>query len=65
VIATLMSETYQRLIPHWHELDWDQVNRARDGWEPVEGADLVLEAMDPLEENAARLRAVLASLDTP
>jgi predicted kinase len=56
-------EDRKRLIPHWYELDWDQVNRARDGWEPLEGVDLVLEAIDPREENEARLRAVLAGLD--
>jgi len=57
-------EGRKRPIPNWYELDWDQVSRARDGWEPPEGVDLVLEAMEPPDENAARLRAVLARLDT-
>lgn len=57
-------EGRKRLIPNWYELDWDRVDQARDAWEPFEGVDLVLEAMEPPEENTAQLRAVLARLDT-
>jgi hypothetical protein len=56
-------EGRKRLIPNWYELDWHRVSRARSGWEPLEGVDLVLEAMEPPDENAARLRALLAGLD--
>jgi hypothetical protein len=55
-------EGRQRLIPNWYELDWDRVERARASWIPLEGIDLVLDAATPVEENAERLRALLATL---
>jgi hypothetical protein len=54
-------EGRQRQIPGWYELDWDHVARARSGWDPPGGVDLVLEAGDPLEHNADRLRELVAS----
>ncbi len=54
-------EGRQRLIPDWYELDWDHVARARASWVPPADVDLVLEAADPVEENAARLQALLRS----
>jgi hypothetical protein len=50
----------RRLIPNWYELDWDHVARARASWVPPDDVDLVLEAEDPLEQNAARLRSAIA-----
>jgi predicted kinase len=55
-------EGRQRLIPDWYELDWDHVARARDSWVPPADVDLVLDAADPVEENAAKLQALLGSL---
>lgn len=54
-------EGRERQIPNWYELDWDHVARARSEWEPPGGVDLVLEAGDPLEQNADRLRVLVAS----
>jgi predicted kinase len=54
-------EGRQRLIPHWYELDWDHVERARTSWVPPGGVDLALEAEDPFERNAERLRTLIAS----
>ena len=55
-------EGRQRQIPDWYELDWDHVERARASWAPPSDVDLVLEAADPAEENAARLEALLTPL---
>jgi predicted kinase len=49
-----------RGIPNWYELEWEHVARARASWATPAGVDVVLEAADPLERNAARLRRVLA-----
>ena len=54
-------EGRQRQIPHWYELDWDHVERARASWAPPGDVDLVLEAADPVEENAARLEGLLSA----
>ncbi len=54
-------EGRQRQIPNWYELDWDHVAQAREAWVPPGGVDLVLEAGDPLEQNADRLRAVVSA----
>jgi predicted kinase len=50
-----------RRIPHWYELDWEHVEQARSSWVSPRGADLVLDAETPPEENAERLRALLAA----
>ena len=55
-------EGRQRLIPDWYELDWDHVGRARASWVPPADVDLVLEAANPVEENADRLQVLLRSL---
>ena len=47
------------MIPDWYELDWDHVARARASWVPPDDVDLVLEAAAPVEENAARVEALL------
>jgi predicted kinase len=54
-------EGRRRLIPNWYELDWDHVERARASWVPPDDVDLVLEAEEPLEQNAARLRSAIAA----
>ncbi len=54
-------EGRRRGIPHWYELDWDHVERARSSWVQPEGVDLVLEAARPVLENADALRALLAA----
>ncbi len=54
-------EGRRRHIPNWYELDWDHVERARSSWVPPEGLDLVLDTGAPVEENAERLRTLLAA----
>jgi predicted kinase len=54
-------EGRQRHIPNWYEVDWDHVERARSSWISPEGLDLVVDAGTPVEENAERLRRVLAT----
>lgn len=54
-------EGRRRQIPDWYELDWEHVARARSSWVPPDGLDLVVEAGEPLEENAARLRTLLSA----
>jgi predicted kinase len=51
----------QRGIPNWYELDWDHVSGSRAAWIPPGGVDLVLEAVDRVEENADRLRAFVGA----
>jgi predicted kinase len=51
----------QREIPNWYELDWELVERARSGWVPPEGLDLVLEAEESVGDNGDALRALLAT----
>jgi predicted kinase len=53
-------EGRDRGIPDWYELDWAHVERARWSWRPLPDVDLVLDATDPVAENAARLRAAIA-----
>jgi hypothetical protein len=35
-----------RHIPGWHELTWDEVERARRGWTTPESADRVVDTSD-------------------
>ena len=48
-----------RAIPGWHELDWPSVERTLGDWTEPEEVDLVLDAGDPLDANAAALRSIL------
>ncbi len=54
-------EDRQRRIPNWYELDWDHVERSRSSWVPPERVDLVLDAGEPVAENAEALRVLLAA----
>ncbi len=54
-------EGRQRLIPNWYELDWDHVKRSRSTWVPPDRLDLVLDAGEPVAENADTLRVLLAA----
>jgi predicted kinase len=49
----------ERLIPGWDELDWAFVQVSRSIYEPLPKPKLVLDAVDPLERNLARLFAYL------
>lgn len=52
-------EGRSRGIPGWHELDWEHVAGVLARWEAPTNVDLHLDAVAPLEDNAARLRALL------
>ena len=43
----------QRNIPGWHELDWSEVERVRAYYAPLDEEHLILDAVNPLEENIA------------
>lgn len=58
-------EGRRREIPGWHELDWDHVSRLLDGWQPPSDADLYLDAVDPLDDNAAKVAAMLVRTGRP
>jgi predicted kinase len=50
----------QRGIPGWHELDWSEVERVKAYYVPWDEERLILDAVNPLEENvAAVLRYLL------
>jgi predicted kinase len=51
----------RRGIPDWYELDWDHVAQARASWKAPSDVDLVLQATDPLEDNAERVRNALGA----
>ena len=55
-------EGRRRHIPNWYELEWEHVARARRWWVAPGDVDLVLEATDPVDMNAATLRKVIGSL---
>jgi predicted kinase len=47
----------QRNIPGWHELEWSEVERVKSYYAPWQEERLILDAVQPFEEN---LRAALA-----
>ncbi len=48
-----------RGIPGWYELDWDHVAGFLARWDEPTGAELYLDATDPLPDNLARLDDLL------
>lgn len=52
-------EDRKRGIPGWHEVGWDHVERMRAELPPMATPDLTLDAVEPLDANLTRLRAVL------
>jgi predicted kinase len=49
-----------RGIPGWHEVGWDHVERIRAELRPVSDPQLIIDAVEPVEDNLARVRALLA-----
>ena len=45
-----------RAIPGWNELDWKFVEMSRTAYEPLAVEKIVVDAVDPLAENLARVR---------
>jgi predicted kinase len=48
-----------RAIPGWYELEWSHVERSRAMYEPLPHDKLSVDAVDPIDENLARVRAHL------
>jgi len=48
-----------RNIPGWYELDWGHVAGFLSRWDEPAGADLYLDAVDPLPDNLVRLGDLL------
>jgi len=53
--------TRQRGIPGWHELDWSEVERVKGYFHPWDEDRLILDAINPLEENLEHLFEYLRS----
>lgn len=49
-------EGRQRRIPGWYELDWDRVERGRSFYEPLPEPKVVVDAIDSVDDNLARVR---------
>ena len=49
----------QREIPGWHEIDWHQVEDTRRRYEPCSAPELVLDAVNPLDDNLVLLDRAL------
>ena len=52
-----------RAIPGWDELDWEHVEHVRSIYEPLECEKLVVDAVEPIAENLARVRRHLGLSD--
>lgn len=46
----------KRNIPGWHELEWSEVERVKGYYIPWNGERLVLDMLDPLEENFSKVK---------
>jgi len=49
--------TRQRHIPGWHELEWADIEKVKGYYPPWEEEHLVLDMVEPLEENVLKARA--------
>ncbi len=58
-------EGRRRDIPGWHELDWAHVTSFLERWSAPPGADLHLDAADPLSHNVGRLTSLLGREAAP
>lgn len=53
-------EGRDRDIPGWYELDWEQVQRGRTNYAPLNEPKLLLDAVDDLATNLELVRAALS-----
>ena len=58
-------EGRRRAIPGWYELDWDHVSGVLAYWTEPAGADLYLDAVDPLAASLSALRSLLDDAVSP
>jgi len=49
--------TRKRGIPSWHELDWSEVEQVKAYYQPWQEEHLILDMVQPFEENLARAKA--------
>lgn len=49
--------TRKRNIPGWHELEWSEVERVKEYYMPWQEDHLVLDMVQPFEENLSKARA--------
>ncbi|MDP9319557.1 MAG: ATP-binding protein [Chloroflexota bacterium] len=56
-VHRLWIEGRRRDIPGWYELTWQEVEDVRSRYEPWPGEHLVLDSVQPLEDNLAALEA--------
>lgn len=54
-------EERQRGIPGWHELEWSEVERVKGYYAPWTEERLVLDAMEPADENVRKVLEYLGS----
>jgi predicted kinase len=54
-------ETRERAIPGWYELDWESVERGRRLYIPLDEPKVVIDSIEPLDEN---LTTVIHHLDS-
>jgi len=48
-------KTRQRHIPSWHELEWSDVERVKNYYAPWKESRLILDAVDPFDENLEKV----------
>jgi predicted kinase len=48
-----------RSIPDWYELSWEKVERSRANYIPLVDPKLVIDAIEPFDDNLARVRDYL------
>lgn len=56
-------EDRRRDIPGWYELDWDQVVRGRELYEPLAQPKVLLDAVDSPQANLERIKRDLLGAD--
>ena len=56
-------EGRRRDIPGWYELTWEGVQRSRDAYRPLSAPKVVLDAVDPVEDNLALVRRFLDAVE--
>jgi hypothetical protein len=50
----------ERRIPGWYELEWDQVERGRERYEPLPEPKIVIDAIASVDDNLDRVRQHLS-----
>jgi predicted kinase len=56
-------EGRRREIPGWYELTWEGVGRSRDAYRPLAEPKVVLDAVDPVDDNLGVARRYLETVE--